>query len=63
MGRAINTKVSAINPGRTVKRSMGQLYGSLDLLSSGLRIEHRAGNPTGLAAAEQFRANVHDLRA
>ena len=62
MGLAINTKVSAINPRQTVKRSMGRLYGSLEVLSSGLRIGHGAGNPTGLAAAERFRANVQDPR-
>ena len=58
MGLRINTNVPALNTGRILGRSTKALNGSLERLSSGLRINRAADDAAGLAIAEGFRAQV-----
>ena len=58
MGLRINTNVAAINTARTLRRSTASLQGSLERLSSGLRINRAADDAAGLAIAEGFRSQV-----
>ncbi len=54
----INTNISAINTARQLRRSTQELNGSLERLSSGLRINRAADDAAGLAIAEGFRSQV-----
>ncbi len=58
MGLRINTNVAALNAGRVLNRSTKSLNGSLERLSSGLRINRAADDAAGLAIAEGFNAQV-----
>lgn len=58
MGLRINTNVPALNAGRILNRSTDALNGSLERLSSGLRINRAADDAAGLAIAEGFRSMV-----
>ena len=58
MGLRINTNVAALNTGRVLRRSTGDLNRSLERLSSGLRINRAADDAAGLAVAEGFRSQV-----
>jgi flagellin len=58
MGLRINTNVAAINASRTLRRSTSALNGSLERLSSGLRINRAKDDAAGLAIAEGFRSQV-----
>ena len=58
MGLRINTNISALNAGRTLRRSTLDLNRSLERLSSGLRINRAADDAAGLAIAEGFRSVV-----
>ncbi|MBI2425084.1 MAG: flagellin FliC [Candidatus Hydrogenedentes bacterium] len=58
MGLRINTNVASLNAARTLQRSTQALNGSLERLSSGLRINRAADDAAGLAIAEAFRSQV-----
>ncbi len=58
MGLRINTNVASLNASRTLRRTTGDLNGSLQRLSSGLRINKAADDAAGLAVAEGFRSQV-----
>jgi len=58
MGLKINTNIAALNTGRTLRNTTGQLGKSLERLSSGLRINKAADDAAGLAVAEGFRSQV-----
>jgi len=58
MGLRINTNIPALNAGRTLRKTTGQLNVSLERLSSGLRINRAADDAAGLAVAEGFRSQV-----
>jgi flagellin len=58
MGLRINTNIAALNAARTLSRSTQALNGSLQRLSSGLRINSAADDAAGLAIAEGFRSVV-----
>lgn len=58
MGLRINTNLAALNTGRILRRSTGELNRSLERLSSGLRINRAADDAAGLAIAEGFRSVV-----
>ena len=58
MGLRINTNVSALNTSRILRRSTQSLNGSLERLSSGLRINRAADDAAGLAIADGFQSQV-----
>jgi flagellin len=58
MGLRINTNIAALNAARTLNRSTQSLNGSLQRLSSGLRINSAKDDAAGLAIAEGFRSVV-----
>ncbi len=58
MGLRINTNVSALNTSRVLRRSTQALNGSLERLTSGLRINRAADDAAGLAIAEGFASQV-----
>ena len=61
MGLVINTNVPALNAGRVLRRSTGELNTSLQRLSSGLRINGAKDDAAGLAIAEGFRSQVRGI--
>jgi len=58
MGLKINTNIPALTAGRNLDRSTDALNGSLERLSSGLRINRAADDAAGLAIAEGFNSMV-----
>ena len=62
MGLRINTNIAALNTGRILRRSTRSLAGTLERLSSGLRINKAADDAAGLAIAEGFRSVVRGTR-
>ena len=58
MGLRINTNVSALNTSRILRRSTQSLNGSLERLTSGLRINRAADDAAGLAIADGFQSQV-----
>jgi len=61
MGLRINTNVAALIGQRNIARTDRALSKSLERLSSGLRINHAADDPAGLAIAERQRAQIAGL--
>ena len=61
MGLRINTNVAALIGQRNITRTDRALSKSLERLSSGLRINHAADDPAGLAIAERQRAQIAGL--
>lgn len=61
MGLRINTNVDALNGYRSVNRNNAMLSGSLQRLSSGLRINKAADDAAGLVISEQMRAQITGL--
>jgi len=58
MGLVINTNIAALNAARTLNQSTQQLNGTLQRLSSGLRINSAKDDAAGLAIAENFHSAV-----
>ena len=58
MGLRINTNIAALNAGRTLRRTTGDLNTSLERLSSGLRVNRASDDAAGLAIAEGFNSQV-----
>jgi flagellin len=63
MGFTINTNVSALNAQAQANQTNRALGGSLEKLSSGLRINKAADDSSGLAIADSLRAQANGLGA
>jgi len=61
MGIRINTNYTAVNAFNSLSRAAKDLHGSVERLSSGLRINHAQDDPAGLAIAEKIRTQVKGL--
>lgn len=61
MGLQINTNVAALNAYRNLNGTQGSMQGSLERLSSGLRINRAADDAAGLAISEKLRSQVNGL--
>lgn len=61
MGLRINHNISSLNAQRNVSQTDRRLAGSLERLSSGLRINRGADDPAGLVISEQQRAQIVGL--
>lgn len=58
----INTNVSALNALRQLSITDGRMQGSINKLSTGLRINSAADDPAGLAISEGFRSQIKGLQ-
>jgi flagellin len=63
MGLRINTNITAITAHRNLSLADSRLFRSVQRLSSGLRINSAADDPSGLAISEQLRAQIAGLDA
>ncbi len=61
MGLFVNTNTTALTAYRLVGSASAKLGGSVEKLSSGLRINHAQDDPAGLAIAEKIRTQVNGL--
>ncbi len=61
MGLFVNTNTTALTAYRLVGAASSKLGGSVEKLSSGLRINHAQDDPAGLAIAEKIRTQVNGL--
>ena len=61
MSLQINTNVAAINAHRNLSNTQNALAGSLEKLSSGLRINRAADDAAGLAISEGLRSQVNGM--
>lgn len=61
MPQIINTNVASLNAQRNLNRSQGDLYTSLQRLSSGLRINSAKDDAAGLAISERMTTQVRGL--
>ncbi len=58
----INTNVSALTAQRGLSRSQQALSGTLERLSTGLRINRGADDPAGLIASESLRSEISGIK-
>jgi len=63
MGLRINTNITAMTAQRNLALADARLFTSVQRLSSGLRINTAADDPSGLAISEQLRAQIAGLSA
>ena len=61
MGLRINTNVSSIGALRNLQRSDAAQQGSLERLSTGLRINRASDDPAGLVISEKLRAQIRGM--
>jgi flagellin len=61
MGLRINTNVVALGALNNLQRVSGSIAGSIEKLSSGLRINRAADDPAGLTISENLRAQIDGL--
>ncbi len=61
MGLRINTNVSSIGALRNLQRSDAAQQGSLERLSTGLRINRASDDPSGLVISEKLRAQIRGM--
>lgn len=61
MPQIINTNIASLNAQRNLNRSQGDLYTSLQRLSSGLRINSAKDDAAGLAISERMTTQVRGL--
>ncbi len=61
MSLRINTNVTALNALRNLEQTSGSVAGSIERLSSGLRINRAADDPAGLIISEGLRAQIDGL--
>ena len=61
MGLRINTNVTAMSALRTLGRTNSELTGTINRLSTGLRITNAADDPAGLIISEGMRAQIKGL--
>ncbi len=61
MGLRINTNISSIRALRTLRVNDRNQARSLERLSTGLRINRGADDPSGLVISEQLRSQIHSL--
>jgi flagellin len=61
MGLQINTNISALNALRNLQNVNSSVAGSIEKLSSGLRINSAADDPAGLIISEGLRAQIDGL--
>ncbi len=61
MSLTVNTNIASINAQRNLDITMGRLNGSLNRLSSGLRINSAADDPAGLAISENLKSSISGL--
>lgn len=61
MSLRINTNVTALNALRNLEQTSGAVAGSIERLSSGLRINRAADDPAGLIISEGLRAQIDGL--
>lgn len=61
MGLRINTNINALNVLRNLQNVSTSVSGSIEKLSSGLRINRASDDPTGLTISESLRAQVDGL--
>ncbi len=62
MGLRINTNVSSIGALRNLHRADEAQKGSLERLSTGLRINRASDDPSGLVISEQLRAQIRGMK-
>ena len=58
----INSNVMAISALNMYKKNVSLMQKSMERLSSGLRINSAADDPSGLAISEKMRAQIRGLR-
>jgi len=58
MGQIINTNIAALNTQRALNRSQGDMFTSLQRLSSGLRLNSAKDDAAGLAISERFTTQI-----
>jgi len=61
MSLVINTNISSINAQRNLRMTRDSLNGSLEKLSSGLRINKAGDDAAGLAISEKLKAEIRSL--
>ena len=61
MGLRINTNVSSIGALRNLQRADSMQQGSLERLSTGLRINRASDDPAGLVISEKLRAQIRGM--
>lgn len=61
MPQVINTNISSLNAQRNLNRSQGDLYVSLQRLSSGLRINSAKDDAAGLAISDRMTTQIRGL--
>ena len=61
MSSSINTNVSALIANTNLARSQGSLSKSIQRLSSGLKINSGADDPSGLIVSEQLKAEIQGI--
>ena len=63
MSLMINQNITALNAWRNLSKTDREMSGTMEKLSSGLRINRAADDPSGLIISEQMRAQVVGLKA
>ena len=63
MSLSINNNITALNAWRNLKNTDMKMSGSMEKLSSGLRINRAADDPAGLVISEKMRAQLSGLGA
>ena len=61
MSLSINNNITALNAWRNLKMTDSKMSGSMEKLSSGLRINRAADDPAGLVISEKMRAQLSGL--
>ena len=61
MGLRINTNVVALGALNNLQKASNSIAGSIEKLSSGLRINHASDDPAGLTISENLRAQIDGL--
>jgi flagellin len=62
MGLRINTNIASLNAQRNLRKTRGDLQGTLEKLSSGQRINRAGDDAAGLAISENLKAQIRGLK-
>ncbi len=62
MALRINTNIGSLTAHRMLERTQSELSGSIEKLSSGLRINHASDDAAGLAVSEKLRVGILGLQ-
>ena len=63
MSLSINNNITALNAWRNLKTTDSRMTGTMEKLSSGLRVNRAADDPAGLVISEKMRAQLSGLGA